>query len=112
MIGGMICPPVDAAASTAPAKFLSYPVFFIIGIVMDPVVTVFPTEDPETIPHSAEETTATLAGPPAKRPVSALANAIKYSDIPVFSKNAPKIMNTTMYFEQTFTGVENRPFSL
>ena len=36
-----------------------------MGIVMEPVVTVLPTEDPDTMPHRALETTATFAGPPA-----------------------------------------------
>ena len=67
MIGGMICPPVDAAASTAPANSGLYPVLIIIGMVTEPVVTVLPTEEPETIPHRAEEITATFAGPPAGR---------------------------------------------
>ena len=74
MIGGMICPPVEAAASTAPANSPGYPVDFIIGIVTEPVVTVLPTEDPETIPHRAEEITATLAGPPDADPAMQLAH--------------------------------------
>ena len=35
-----------------------------MGMVTDPVVTVLPTEEPDTMPHRAEEMTATLAGPP------------------------------------------------
>ena len=54
MIGGIICPPVEAAASTAPANSPGYPVFFIIGMVTEPVVTVLPTEEPDTMPHRAE----------------------------------------------------------
>ena len=79
---------------------------------MDPVVTVFPTEDPDTIPQSAEDTTATFAVPPANRPVMPFARAIKNSEMPVFSRKAPKIMNTTIYLEHTLMGVESRPFSL
>ena len=37
---------------------------FISGIVTEPVVTVFATELPDTMPHRALEITATLAGPP------------------------------------------------
>ena len=33
-------------------------------MVTEPVVTVLPTEEPETMPQRAEETTATFAGPP------------------------------------------------
>ena len=77
----------------------------------EPVVTVLPTELPETMPHSADDMTATFAGPPAKRPVRLLARLMKKLDTPVFSRNAPNTMNTTMYFEQTFTGVPSMAFS-
>ena len=109
IIGGMICPPVDAAASTAPANSDLYPVRFIIGIVTEPVVTVLPTEDPETIPHKAEEITATFAGPPALAPATALAKSIKNFEIPVRSRNAPKIINTTIYFAHTSIGTLLKP---
>ena len=36
-------------------------------------------------------------------------HTIKKSAIPVRSKNAPKIINITMYFEQTLMGVERIP---
>jgi hypothetical protein len=112
MIGGMICPPVDAAASTAPANSPLYPVFFIIGIVTLPVVTVFPTDEPDTMPHSALEITATFAGPPADEPASEFASWMKKSEMPVRSRNAPKMMNTAMYLEQTLIGVERMPVFL
>ena len=96
MIGGMICPPVEEAASTAPANSPGNPVSFIIGIVTEPVVTVLPTEDPETIPQRALEITETFAGPPVAEPAKALAHWIKNSEIPVASKNAPKMMKSTM----------------
>ena len=96
MIGGMICPPVDEAASTAPANSGRYPVFFIIGMVTEPVVTVLPTEEPDTIPHKAEEITATLAGPPDDQPARRLAKEMKKLAMPVRSRNAPKIMKRTM----------------
>ena len=79
---------------------------------MDPVVTVLPTEEPETMPHRADETTATFAGPPAYLPVKPFASSMKYVEMPVFSRKAPKIMNTTIYLEHTLTGVEKIPFSL
>ena len=96
IIGGMICPPVDEAASTAPANSGRYPVFFIIGMVTEPVVTVLPTEEPETIPHNAEEITATLAGPPDDQPAMRFAKEMKKFAIPVRSRNAPKIMKRTI----------------
>ena len=69
-----------------------------MGMVTEPVVTVLPTEEPDTMPHNAEEMTATFAGPPEEEPATQLARLIKKLDIPVRSKNAPKIINTTMYF--------------
>ena len=71
----------------------------------EPVVTVFPTEDPDTIPQSAEEITATFAGPPAEEPQRQFARSIKKFEIPVRSRNAPKMMKTTIYFAQTLIGV-------
>ena len=42
-----------------------------------PVVMVLPTEEPETIPHSAEDRTATFAGPPAEEPATEFARLMK-----------------------------------
>ena len=112
MIGGMICPPVEAAASTAAANSGRYPIFFIIGIVMDPDPTVFATEEPDAIPSRADATTATFAGPPVKRPTAAFAKRMKKSATPVRSRNAPKMMKITMYFTHTPTGVEKIPLAV
>ena len=109
MMGGMIGPPVEAAASTAAANSPLYPVFFIMGMVTDPVVTVFPTEDPDTMPHSAEEMTATFAGPPEEDPAAQLARSMKKFEIPVRSRNAPKTINTAMNLAQTWMGVAITP---
>ena len=76
---------------------------------MAPVVTVFPTDDPETMPHRAEEMTATFAGPPLERPAILFAKAMKKPAMPVRSRNAPKMMNRTMYVKQTLTGVPMTP---
>ena len=59
-IGGVICPPVDAVASTAPEKWGGYPTFFIAGIVRDPVVTVFAIEEPDIVPKNADEKNCNL----------------------------------------------------
>ena len=74
-------------------------------MVTEPVVTVLPTEEPDTIPQRAEEMTATLAGPPEDAPATELARLIKKFEIPVRSRKAPKMMNTTMYLAQTLMGV-------
>ena len=47
MTGGVSCPFVDDATSTAPAFSGVNPVRFMSGMVKVPVVTVFATEDPE-----------------------------------------------------------------
>ena len=65
MTGGVICPPVDDAASTAAAKWRLKPILIMVGMVSAPVVTVLAMDDPEIEPRSAEDTTETLAGPPA-----------------------------------------------
>ncbi len=59
IIGGIICPPVEAAVSTPAAKMGLNPFFFIIGIVIEPVDTVFATALPEIVPIRAELKTAT-----------------------------------------------------
>ena len=83
-----------------------------MGIVTEPVVTVLPTEEPDTIPHRAEEMTATLAGPPGAAPASALARLMKNCAIPVRSKNAPKMMNTTMNLAHTLMGPPKIPLKV
>ena len=80
-----------------------------MGIVTEPVVTVLPTEEPDTMPHRAEDTTATFAGPPAAEPQALFARSMKNWAMPVRSRKAPKTMNTTMNFAQTFIGVPITP---
>ena len=65
IMGGMIWPPVEVAASTAPANSFENPSRFIMGMVKTPSVTVLATEKPEIVPSRAEETTETFAEPPA-----------------------------------------------
>src|ERR671912_515325 len=67
MTGGIICPLIEDAASMAPAFTPESPVRFMSGIVKMPPETTFDTEDPETTPLSADDTTATFAGPPRAR---------------------------------------------
>ena len=80
-----------------------------MGMVTEPVVTVLPTEEPETMPHSADEMTATFAGPPADAPASLFARSMKNFEMPVLSRKAPKTINTTMNFAQTWIGVPITP---
>ena len=68
-----------------------------------------PTDEPETIPQSADEITATFAGPPALAPAIAFARFMKKVDMPVRSRNAPNMINTTIYFAHTSIGVLRSP---
>ena len=67
-----------------------------MGMVTEPVVTVLPTEEPDTMPHSADAMTDTLAAPPLDHPAMRLASEMKKLEMPVRSRNAPKMMNSTM----------------
>ncbi|CSC69947.1 Uncharacterised protein [Vibrio cholerae] len=69
--GGMSCPPVEAAASTPAAKRAGKPAFFIMGMVITPVETVFATLDPDTDPIKPEASTAIKPGPPTTLPAAA-----------------------------------------
>ena len=69
MTGGMICPPVEATASTAAANGGRKPVRFISGMVIGPSTITLATALPETVPNRLELTTDTLPGPPAVWPV-------------------------------------------
>ena len=73
MTGGTKAPPVEATASTAPAKWGGSPVFFIAGIVKLPVVTTSAAGLPDMVPKRALAITDTFAGPPFDVPVRALA---------------------------------------
>ncbi len=66
--GGMIWPLMEDAVSTAPAFTALKPVRRIIGMVKIPPETTLEIEEPEMTPLSADETTATLAGPPRRCP--------------------------------------------
>ena len=109
MTGGMICPPVEATASTAPAKWGWYPTLFIRGMVNIPVVQTLATEEPEIVPMIPELTTATLAGPPADQPASAMDRSMMYLPSPVCSTMEPNRMNMKTNVAETARGVPNTP---
>ena len=67
MIGGMIWPPVEAVASTPPAKDGLNPRLMIIGMVITPVPTTFATAEPDIVPNRLEAMIAAWAGPPRNR---------------------------------------------
>ena len=62
MIGGMICPPVEATASTAPANSGRKPVRFISGMLICPVTMTLATALPEMVPNRLDEHHRHLAG--------------------------------------------------
>ena len=51
IMGGISWPPLEAAASTAPANLAENPRFLIMGIVMTPVPTTLATALPEIVPN-------------------------------------------------------------
>ena len=102
IMGGMICPPVEAADSMAAATWGRYPIFFIIGIVKTPVEETLAMALPDMDPKKALPTTAALAGPPTDLLVTAKARFIKKSPAPVVSKKAPRRMNGTTYRVMNF----------
>ena len=81
-------------------------------MVKEPEPTVFATEEPETVPSSAEAITATFAGPPMCLPATAFARSMNSLPTPVFSRNAPKSINKNIYVEDTPRGVPKTPFSV
>ena len=89
MIGGMICPPVEATDSTEPASSGLYPVFFIRGIVNTPVLDTLATAEPEIIPIRPEDITAALAGPPTVLSESFIPQSISTPPPPQLAKKHP-----------------------
>ena len=88
-----------------------------MGMVTEPVVTVLPTEEPDTMPHRAEEITATLAGPPAEAPATQLARLMKKTGYkPEFAgaveaaastggQIMPPIMGAAAFLMAEYTGI-------
>ena len=107
IIGGIICPLTEAATSTAPALTGGKPVFFIIGIVKVPVVTVLATDDPEIIPVRPDASIAAFAGPPLIFPTSAKAKFKKYFPPPAASKIDPNNTNKKIKLTETLIGIPN-----
>ena len=96
-IGGVIWPPVEEAASTAPEKCDGYPTFFIAGIVKEPVVTVLAIDEPEIVPINADEKIATFAGPPENFPAINIAKSINNLPNPTLVAKTPNKINKNTY---------------
>ena len=91
----------------APAFSAEKPVFFIIGIVKVPVVTVLAIEDPEIIPVMPDPSIAALAGPPRIFPTIAKAKSKKYFPPPAVSSRAPNNTNKNIKSTDTPIGIPN-----
>ena len=111
MIGGISCPPVEAAASTPPANCGLKPAFFIRGMVITPVDAVLATAEPEIVPVSPLAMTATRPGPPTKRPATVLDILTMKSPAPDFKRNAPNRMNMNTKVDEIPAMLPNRASS-
>ena len=109
MTGGMIWPPVELTASTEAANEGRKPMRFISGMENAPVVMTLATAEPDTDPNRPLVMQATLAGPPACRPVRAIAKSMNSWPTPMRSTMAPKMMNSTMKVAETATGMPKMP---
>ena len=112
MIGGINCPPVEAAASTPPAKRPRKPLDFMSGMVITPVEAVLATADPLMVPVKADDKTATKADPPRILPATTFETSITKSLAPEITRNPPKIMNKVMLEEEMLASIPKRPSSL
>jgi hypothetical protein len=105
----MICPIVEAEASTAPAKWAGKPALFIRGMVIVPVVVVLATELPDIEPIIVLATTAALAGPPVVPFVIAKAISVRNFPPPDFCNIAPYKINKKIKLAETPKGMPNMP---
>ena len=103
--GGIICPLTEEETSMAPAFSWENPVFFIIGIVKVPVVTVLAIDEPEIIPVIPDPKIAALAGPPRILPTIAKAKSKKYFPPPAVSNKAPNKTNKKIKSTDTPIGI-------
>ena len=107
MTGGMICPFTDDETSIAPAFSFENPVFFMIGIVKVPVVTVLAIDEPEIKPVIPDPSMAAFAGPPLIFPTIANAKSKKYLPPPAVSSSAPNNTKRKIKSTETPIGIPN-----
>ena len=89
MIGGMICPALDAVASTPPANAGLNPRFLMIGMVITPVATTLVTAPPDIVPNRPDARIAAWAGPPRKFRVAWNASLMSERPPPICSSMVP-----------------------
>src|SRR5918998_5384846 len=107
--GGMIWPLTEEAVSIAAAFTPDSPARFISGMVKMPPDTTFDTDEPDTMPFAAEDTTATLAGPPRRWPRRATEICIIQLLPPALSRRAPKSTNRNTKLVETPGATPNTP---
>ena len=100
MMGGMINPPVEAAASIPPACAGANPAFFIKGMVKVPVTMTFAAGAPVTVPKSALATTEVMAGPPASFRPASLPISVKNPEAPETDNNPANTRNKNRYVDE------------
>src|SRR5690554_748753 len=111
MIGGIICPPAEATASTAAAKNGGTLYLIIKGIVKLPVPATLATPLPVNIPIIELATTADWVTKYFENLASILAILITTSNPPKDEANPAKIMNTATKDPDSCNKSPKRPLS-
>ena len=110
--GGIICPPVEATASTAAATRFGYPSFSIAGNVTIPVEATLAEAEPEIDPKRADARTETFAPPPFSLPAAATAIFINPLPASPAFKTAPKITKIATIETETPVSFPHSPPSV
>ena len=95
-----------------PANWGRKPLDFIKGMVITPVDAVLAMAEPEMVPVSAEDRTATKAAPPLILPATILENSITKLLAPETIRNPPKIIKSVMLVTEMVVRIPNIPSSL
>ena len=74
-----------------------------------PPETTFDTDEPDTTPLSADDTTATFAGPPRRWPSSAIEICIIQLPPPALSSSVPNSTNRNTKLVDTPSAMPNTP---
>ena len=95
-LGGMMSPMVPEAATTAPAKFLSYPFSPMGPSMTPPMAAVVAGAEPDTAPKNVEASVATRASPPLILPKRAPARFTSRLETPPAAMMFPARMKKGM----------------
>jgi len=98
MMGGIICPPLDAAASIPPASSGLKPNRFMRGMVMVPTTAALAAALPVIMPMPQLATTAIMAAPPRILLITILPSVRKNLSAPVPDNTPPKRMKRKRKF--------------